>query len=200
MTAKSTTSSANASLMGSTIWANDWMRPAVELDDHQLSRSIVATACRGDHGVWLRSNSVIRWRGAMLRSARLMSTAPSTAQTISVASCFDSASDAPAWRSRAARASASASKAGLIGLTCDLTVQWTGTKGIRVNAVAPGLFPSEMSDQFPADYVEGQIVRLPAGRLGDPAELAAAVVFLASDAAGYVTGTTLVVDGGISIL
>lgn len=98
------------------------------------------------------------------------------------------------------QAAYSASKSGLIGLTRDLAVQWTGRKGIRVNAVAPGLFPSEMSDQFPDEYIEGQVARLPAGRVGDPSELAAAVVFLASDAAGYITGTTLVVDGGVSLL
>lgn len=98
------------------------------------------------------------------------------------------------------QAAYSASKAGLIGLTRDLAVQWTGRKGIRVNAVAPGLFPSEMSDQFPEGYIERLVATLPAGRVGDPAEAAAAVVFLASDAAAYITGTTLVVDGGISIL
>jgi NAD(P)-dependent dehydrogenase (short-subunit alcohol dehydrogenase family) len=96
------------------------------------------------------------------------------------------------------QAAYSASKAGLIGLTRDLAVQWTGRKGIRVNTLAPGYFPSEMSDQLPAGYVESGLARLPAGRVGDPEELAAAVVFLASPAASYVTGTTLVVDGGLT--
>jgi NAD(P)-dependent dehydrogenase (short-subunit alcohol dehydrogenase family) len=95
------------------------------------------------------------------------------------------------------QAAYSSSKAGLIGLTRDLAVQWTGRKGIRVNALAPGYFPSEMTDQFPDGYMESQLYRVAAGRVGDPAELAAAVVFLASPAAGYVTGTTLVVDGGL---
>jgi len=96
------------------------------------------------------------------------------------------------------QAAYSASKAGLIGLTRDLAVQWTGRKGIRVTALAPGFFPSEMTDQFPDGYIDGQLPRLPAGRPGDPDELAAAVVFLASPAAGYVSGTTLVVDGGLT--
>src|SRR5439155_6949238 len=86
------------------------------------------------------------------------------------------------------QAAYSASKAGLIGLTRDLAVQWTGRKGIRVTALAPGFFPSEMTDQFPDGYLETQLPRIPAGRTGDPAELAAAVVFLASPAAGYVSG------------
>ncbi|MEA2271583.1 MAG: hypothetical protein QOI98_291 [Solirubrobacteraceae bacterium] len=96
------------------------------------------------------------------------------------------------------QAAYSASKAGLIGLTRDLAVQWTGRKGIRVNALAPGFFPSEMTDQFPDGYLDGQMMRIPAGRPGDPEELAAAVVFLASPAAGYVTGSTLIVDGGLT--
>jgi NAD(P)-dependent dehydrogenase (short-subunit alcohol dehydrogenase family) len=96
------------------------------------------------------------------------------------------------------QAAYSASKAALIGLTRDLAVQWTGRKGIRVNALAPGFFPSEMTDQFPDGYLETQLPRIPANRAGDPDELAAAVVFLASPAANYVTGTTLVVDGGLT--
>jgi NAD(P)-dependent dehydrogenase (short-subunit alcohol dehydrogenase family) len=97
------------------------------------------------------------------------------------------------------QAAYSASKAGLIGLTRDLAQQWTGRKGIRVNAIAPGFFDSEMSDQYPPGYVQSQLYRVLAGRKGDPRELAATVVFLASDAAGYITGQTLAVDGGITI-
>jgi NAD(P)-dependent dehydrogenase (short-subunit alcohol dehydrogenase family) len=97
------------------------------------------------------------------------------------------------------QAAYAASKAGLIGLTRDLAQQWTGRKGIRVNAIAPGFFASEMTEQYPDGYLESQEGRIPVGRKGDPAELAAAVVFLASDAAGYVTGQTLPVDGGMTI-
>jgi len=97
------------------------------------------------------------------------------------------------------QAAYAASKAGMIGLTRDLAAQWTGRKGIRVNALAPGHFPTDMSDQMPES--EGQLVKMlaPAGRFGDPMELAAAAVFLASDAASYVTGITLPVDGGLTM-
>ena len=97
------------------------------------------------------------------------------------------------------QAAYSASKAGLIGLTRDLAQQWTGRKGIRVNALAPGFFESEMTDQYPPGYLESQQARIPMARKGDPTELAATVVFLASDAAGYITGQTLAVDGGMTI-
>jgi NAD(P)-dependent dehydrogenase (short-subunit alcohol dehydrogenase family) len=97
------------------------------------------------------------------------------------------------------QAAYAASKAGLIGLTRDLAQQWTGRKGIRVNAIAPGFFESEMTDSYPDGYLESQEVRIPAGRKGDPRELAATAVFLASPGAGYITGQTLPVDGGMTI-
>lgn len=92
-----------------------------------------------------------------------------------------------------------ASKAGLIGLTRDLAAQWTGRKGIRVNAVAPGFFPTEMTDEM--DPQEAEMVKMvtPAGRLGEPYEIADAVVFLSSAAASYITGITLPVDGGMTM-
>jgi len=97
------------------------------------------------------------------------------------------------------QAAYAASKAGLIGLTRDLAQQWTGRKGIRVNAIAPGFFASEMTERYPPGYLEAQQQRIPAGRRGDPRELAATLVFLASPASGYVTGQTLAVDGGMTI-
>lgn len=91
-----------------------------------------------------------------------------------------------------------ASKAAIIGLTRDLAQQWTGRKGIRVNAVAPGFFPTEMTMAYPHGYLETVVEqRVPAGRPGDLEECAAAVLFLASEAASYVTGILLPVDGGL---
>jgi NAD(P)-dependent dehydrogenase (short-subunit alcohol dehydrogenase family) len=95
------------------------------------------------------------------------------------------------------QAAYASSKAAIIGLTRDLAAQWTGRKGIRVNALAPGFFPSEMTDQYPGGYLEAQQARIPAGRPGEPWELVTALVFLASDAASYVTGIVLPVDGGL---
>jgi NAD(P)-dependent dehydrogenase (short-subunit alcohol dehydrogenase family) len=97
------------------------------------------------------------------------------------------------------QAAYAASKAGLIGLTRDLAQQWSGRKGIRVNALAPGLFPSEMSAQYPPSYIESQMPRILLGRFGELDELAAALIFLVSDAGSYITGQTIVVDGGVTV-
>ncbi len=97
------------------------------------------------------------------------------------------------------QAAYSASKAGLIGLTRDLAQQWTGRKGIRVNALAPGFFASEMTDSYPDGYLDVALARVPTGRMGDPDELAATLVWLVSRAGAYVTGQTIAVDGGLTI-
>ena len=97
------------------------------------------------------------------------------------------------------QAAYSASKAAIVGLTRDLAQQWGSRKGIRVNAIAPGFFKSEMTDQYKPDYLESLSTRFVLPRMGDPVELAATLVWLASPAAGYVTGQTIAVDGGVTI-
>ena len=97
------------------------------------------------------------------------------------------------------QAAYSASKAALLGLTRDLAQQWGSRKGIRVNGIAPGYFSTEMTEQYAPGYLDSLQSRLVLGRMGDPAELAATLVWLVSDAGGYVTGQTIVVDGGFTI-
>lgn len=97
------------------------------------------------------------------------------------------------------QAAYAASKAGVIGLTRDLAQQWGPRKGIRVNALAPGFFKSEMTDEYKPGYLDSQLPRVLLGRTGDPAELAATAVWLASPAGGYVTGQTIIVDGGLTV-
>jgi NAD(P)-dependent dehydrogenase (short-subunit alcohol dehydrogenase family) len=97
------------------------------------------------------------------------------------------------------QAAYSASKAGLIGLTRDLAQQWTGRKGIRVNALAPGYFATEMTAEYAPGYLDSLLPRMLCGRQGRLEELAAAVIFLASQASSYVTGVVLPVDGGFTI-
>lgn len=94
----------------------------------------------------------------------------------------------------------SAAKAGVLGMTRDLAAQW-GTKGIRVNAILPGVFLTEATANYSPNYQRKVIdARVPAGRLGNPIEIASAAVFLASEASAYVTGVGLPVDGGVLLL
>jgi NAD(P)-dependent dehydrogenase (short-subunit alcohol dehydrogenase family) len=97
------------------------------------------------------------------------------------------------------QAAYTASKSGIIGLTRDLAQQWTRRKGIRVNCIAPGFFQSEMTDSYKSGYFESLDSRLLIPRMGNPVELGATLVWLASSGAGYVTGQTIVVDGGFTV-
>jgi len=90
----------------------------------------------------------------------------------------------------------SAAKAGMIGFTKSLA-QEIGARGITVNAVAPGFIDTDMTRELPEAQRKQLLAAIPLGRLGDPDDIAAAVAFLASDDAAYVTGTTLHVNGGM---
>jgi 3-oxoacyl-[acyl-carrier protein] reductase len=96
-------------------------------------------------------------------------------------------------RANPGQANYAASKAGLIGLTKTVAAE-VARKGVTVNAVAPGFIETDMTADVPAAVMEA----VPARRAGRPEEVAACVRFLASDEAGYVTGTTLYVDGGMA--
>lgn len=91
-----------------------------------------------------------------------------------------------------------ASKAGLMGITRDLAMQWTHRRGIRVNALVPGLIHSDMTAGITANEAaaEQALAEIPMKRLGDADELVGALLLLASDAGSYITGSSLVVDGG----
>jgi NAD(P)-dependent dehydrogenase (short-subunit alcohol dehydrogenase family) len=92
-----------------------------------------------------------------------------------------------------------ASKSGVLGLTRDLAQQWSGRRGIRVNALCPGYFASEMTSSEGAEFLQQMVAeRSILGRFGQQEELDAALVFLASAASSYMTGGSLVVDGGLS--
>ena len=91
-----------------------------------------------------------------------------------------------------------ATKAGLIGMTKTLARE-LGRKGVTVNAVAPGFVATEMVKKMPPEVLKGMEDKVPLKRLGQPEEIAAAYLFLASDDAAYINGTVLSVDGGITI-
>ncbi len=98
----------------------------------------------------------------------------------------------------AGQANYSASKAGIIGFTKAVAREVAG-RNITVNAIAPGFIDTDMTRAMPEDLRTKAAAQIPAGRFGSPEDVAAAVSFLVSDAAGYITGQVLAVDGGMSM-
>ena len=90
----------------------------------------------------------------------------------------------------------SASKAGLIGMTKSAAREFAG-RGITVNAIAPGFVETDMTEKFASD--KNVMKRIPVGRMGRPDEIASLALFLASDAAAYITGEVIRIDGGLAI-
>jgi 3-oxoacyl-[acyl-carrier protein] reductase len=98
----------------------------------------------------------------------------------------------------AGQANYAASKAGLIGLSKSLAHEFAG-RGITVNVIAPGFISTDMTAGLPADAKDAMLKQIPLARFGEPLDVARAVSFLCSEDAGYITGQTLVVDGGMTM-
>lgn len=98
----------------------------------------------------------------------------------------------------AGQANYAAAKAGLVGFTKSLAKE-LGSRHITVNLVAPGFVQTDITAKLPSEIVERALAHIPLGRLGSPEDVAGAVAFLASDAAAYITGQVIRVDGGIII-
>ncbi len=92
-----------------------------------------------------------------------------------------------------------ASKAGMVGMSKSLAYE-VASRGITVNCIAPGFIATAMTDKLTDDQKTGILSQIPAGRMGNPEEIAGGVLYLASQNAGYITGTTLHVNGGMAML
>ena len=99
----------------------------------------------------------------------------------------------------AGQANYAASKAGMIGFTKSLAAE-VASRGVTANCIAPGFISSPMTDVLPDAQKESLLGSIPAGKLGEGADIAAAVAYLASDEASYVTGQTLHVNGGMAMI
>ena len=98
----------------------------------------------------------------------------------------------------AGQANYAASKAGVIGLT-KTAAREVASRGITVNAIAPGFIETEMTDVLPEDVKENLLASIPLKRMGQTKDIAETVAFLASDKAAYITGQTISVDGGMGM-
>jgi len=92
-----------------------------------------------------------------------------------------------------------AAKAGMVGMSKSLAHE-VASRGVTVNAVAPGFIETAMTDKLTDDQKSAILTQIPSGRMGTPQEIAAAVLYLSSAEAGFVTGTTLHVNGGMAML
>jgi 3-oxoacyl-[acyl-carrier protein] reductase len=97
------------------------------------------------------------------------------------------------------QANYAASKAGMVGMAKSIAHE-VASRGITVNTVAPGFITTAMTEKLTDDQKSGLLAQVPAGRMGEPKEIAAAVLYLASPEAAYVTGSTLHVNGGMAML
>ncbi|HEY8431961.1 MAG TPA: SDR family oxidoreductase [Sandaracinaceae bacterium] len=169
------------------------------LETHGTIDGLVTSAGIVSDG-WLATTPLERWddvvttnlRGTMLsiRGVLRAMMAKKRGSIVALASVT-------AMRANPGQASYAASKGGIVAMVRTLAAE-VGRYGIRVNALAPGLFDAGMLKATPPAHKERMREHIPLGRFGDARELARAAVFLLSDDASYVTGHTLVVDGGLS--
>jgi 3-oxoacyl-[acyl-carrier protein] reductase len=99
----------------------------------------------------------------------------------------------------AGQANYAAAKAGMIAMTKSLA-QEVASRGVTVNAIAPGFIETAMTDALTDKQKESILARVPAGRLGDPDDIAAGALYLASNEGAYVTGQTLHINGGMAMI
>ena len=89
----------------------------------------------------------------------------------------------------------SAAKSGMIGFTRSIAME-LASKGVTCNCVAPGFIMTEMTGQMPKEILDGEVKKIPVGRIGEPEDIANACVFLATEEASFITGQTMSVNGG----
>jgi 3-oxoacyl-[acyl-carrier protein] reductase len=140
------------------------------------------------HVVDVNLNSMMACAGAAFP---LLSRQGGTIVTVSSTAAYHATRGNPAYN---------ASKCGVVGLTRTLGQAWA-KKGVRVNGVAPGYVATKLTKVTTdhPDRLEGALATIPLGRMGDPSEMAAAALFLASPAASYIVGQTIIVDGGMTL-
>ena len=127
-------------------------------------------------------------------AARIMMERGIRGSIINMASMSGSIVNLPQWQ-----CSYNASKAAVIHMTRSLAVEWVKA-GIRVNCISPGYIATGALDEIPEEYRESWIPMIPMARMGKPEELLPALLYLASDASGYTTGSNVIVDGGYTRL
>jgi 3-oxoacyl-[acyl-carrier protein] reductase len=151
-----------------------------------------------DHALMMRSDAWSAVIDVDLTGAFHCSRAAAAEMMRARTGCIINVASVAGIRASPGQANYSAAKGGLIALTRTLAAEW-GRYGIRVNAIVPGMIAAGIVERMNQRIVAGRLQQIPLGRLGTPEEIAGVATFVASDAARYVTGQAIVVDGGWSM-